>query len=260
MKLNFVKMHACGNDYIYLDAIAHPLPPHVQQWLPAYIPAMCHRHYGIGADGVVVLDATDTGYTMTMFNADGTLGATCGNALRCVAYLLHRIHGLPMAQTVHTAVGPVQVDNAADGYRVAMHDAHIVAQRTLRMQGQCYDYTVVDVGNRHAVVHRCNLPIEAVHTAVCRRLGQDCNVETYAMVKDRLYMQVCERGSGVTLGCGSGACAVAYAAVQRGLLDWPVCVHTAGGRVCVDWQDGRVMLSGEAVYVYKGVYAIADEF
>ena len=248
-------MHACGNDYIYLDALSHPLPIDITT-LITHVPTMCHRHYGIGADGVVVLDAFEDGYRMTMFNADGTQGSTCGNALRCVAYLLHRIHGLPMAQKVYTAAGPVQVDSADDGYRVVMHDATIVAQRTLRFQSNCYDYTLVDVGNRHAVVHRCNLPIERVHAAVCRREGQDINVETYALVKDRLYMQVCERGSGVTLACGSGACAVAYAATHLGVTQWPVCVHCAGGTVCVDCQEGHVVLSGEAVYVFEGVYGI----
>lgn len=254
--MKFDKMHACGNDYIYLDGLAYPLPADWDRRLPVLAPKLCHRRYGIGADGVVVIDRVEEGVRMSIFNADGTRGATCGNALRCVAWLLHHRHGMTMPMPVLTAVGHSQVDVAHPdgGYSVCMNRIRTLATRHLLLAGRVYDYRVVDVGNRHAVVRHCQLPIERVHRAVTRREGMDINVETYE-VAECLHVSVCERGSGVTAACGSGACAVAFAA--REARDWTgeqVCVRMSGGEVMVRLAGDVAYLSGEAVYIYEGAY------
>lgn len=258
--LHFLKMQACGNDYIYWDALDEQLPLDWRTYICRHAPKLCNRHWGIGADGIVVLYRDQT-IRMAIYNADGSEGATCGNALRCVAWLLDHRHHIPLPQTIQTASGEVVVEGAQcpAWYSVRFGRLRSLGVHRVRVQGRTYRYYKIDVGNLHAVVADCSLPVERVHEAVCKREGVDINVETYVARQKVLHVQVCERGSGVTMACGSGACAVAYAAQMRGDVDSsPVCVQMTGGKLLVELQDDLARLTGEAEFVFEGRYVFAD--
>ena len=246
--MRFVKMQACGNDYIYLDCIHTDTDYVLSRLDEASIARACHRHYGIGADGVVVLGA---GYRMIMFNADGSRGTTCGNALRCIAHYLDLHYGALFPLTIGTDAGQVRVDKAEGLYAVDMGTARIVGT------SRCGDtvYRIVDVGNLHAVAVGEG-DVERLADAI--RRGADLNVERYRVLSaDSLVMQVNERGTGYTMGCGSGACAVAYDACNVGYCTFgiPVNVRMDGGEVWVRCRkDGIITLMGDAHVVYEGEY------
>ena len=254
----FVKMQASGNDYVYIDLTQSDVPfvaPAVD-----WIVRLCDRHFGVGADGVVYI-SNENGYHMRMYNADGSRGRICGNALRSIASHLDDQYGVVFPIEIETDAGRVRIDKemgeSTTRYSVALGKARLVG---IADKDSTYPFFMVDVGNRHAVcqAHKALLPRIAERA---RLVGgwEGLNVETWQILGvQSIAMQVIEHGTGRTLACGSGATAVGFTACHMGVCTYgiPIKVQMDGGLVeVVCHKDGAVRLIGEARVVYRGEYA-----
>jgi len=270
----FVKSHALGNDYIVMDpsALSFPLTPEA-------IRLICDRHRGVGSDGIlapVASSAADFG--LRIFNPDGSEAEKSGNGLRIFARYLHdhALAGRP-AFTVETPGGLVNVTLSLSGDeveritvdmgRATFHNAQIpaagppreVVDEPLEVEGQRLVVTAVSVGNPHCVVFVPDLAAVDLH-----RLGprlerhplfpNRTNVQ-FAQVRarDRIAILIWERGAGETLASGSSACAVAAAAVRRGVADRDLAIEMLGGTLEVSVAgDWSIRMAGPAMEVYEG--------
>ncbi len=246
--MKFEKWQGCGNDFIVVERseIGDDLGPD-------RVRALCHRRFGIGADGILVV-GTPTGrrWPVAIHNADGSIAESCGNGSRCVAsYLLER-HGGDACELA-TAGGIVRARRERGEVGI-----EIVAPRVGEALpvGPRYEAFPVDVGNPHLVIF-VDDPADVALGAlahVARTAGGDANVEA-ATVRDRgaIELRVDERGVGETLACGTGACAAVAAASARGLVDAFVSVRLPGGTLAVRMAGDRYELSGPAERVFEGV-------
>ena len=264
MKLEFTKMEGLGNDYIYVDTGRY----HIQD--PAALSVrLSDRHFGIGGDGLVLIGPSEKAdFSMRMFNADGSEGMMCGNAARCIGkYVWDK--GLAKEKEIglETPSGIVRLnvhpghDGLVDSVTVGMGKYRIVdPERTVQAGGSAFTGTVVDVGNPHFVVF-CG-DAGAVDPAVSgpsieKSFPGGINVE-FASVEEpgRIRMRVWERGSGVTLACGTGACATAAAAVSHDLCSGPISIVMDGGTLSVTCNDGTILMTGPARTVFEGTVEI----
>jgi diaminopimelate epimerase len=263
--MRFVKAHGTGNDFVLL-------PDHDDRLTltPALVSALCARHVGLGADGVIRLGRPRTGVDADVFmdyrNADGSPAEMCGNGVRCVAkYTVDR--GLVAGDTVRVdtrdGVKPVVCTRAADGLvdrvRVDMGSPRPgVVDHRLDVDGRAVRVTTVSMGNPHAV-----LVVDDVAAAPVRTLGplveghaafpEGTNVEFVAVAaRDRVVGRVWERGVGETLASGTGASAMAVAAALLGLAGRTTAVDLPGGRLEVSWGPRTVTVTGPAVEVASG--------
>jgi len=242
--MKFTKMHGLGNDFVVFD-----LPADVD---PGLVRAVCDRHFGIGADGVLTVGAVAGTVTMGYWNADGSPAEMCGNGLRCVA---RRAVDLGLAQPgkflVDTPVGPRRV-RVGEDVRVDL-GAPMVGDMT-RMDG--WFFRTVDVGNPHAVTEVDDVDAVAVAEVglqVQAMFSEGVNVEFVRFDGDHLEMRVFERGVGETLACGSGIVAAAAVARRNGAGD-EIVVEMAGGIARVEFEGGSAWLIGPAVTVFEGVW------
>lgn len=267
--LAFVKMEGAGNDYVHVDAVRQAFP-----WPrgPELARRWSDRHFGIGADGLIVLSRDASGeLRMTMWNADGSRGAMCGNGLRCVAKLAVD-HGHAPADefVVQTDAGPRQVHHLgarADRpdtalVRTAMGQVVVGSPRRLEVLGRTVEYCPGDAGNPHAVVFVADVataPVHEVGAALQRHpaFPDGVNVEFVArLAPDRLRQRTFERGSGETMACGTGAAAAAQAARQLGLATGDkVHVELPGGVLTVQLGGTSLAIEGPARTVFAGVIA-----
>lgn len=272
MKIPFTKMHGLGNDYIYIDCFATPadtLPD-----LPTLAARLSQRRFSVGADGLVLILPSDVADAhMRMFNADGSEGLMCGNAIRCVGKYLYE-RGLISANsreiTVETGSGikalSLSVRNGkVDSVTVDMGCAEVSDEVILRAEGKHYHLILVSVGNPHAVCFTEDVgavSVESVGAVLSASVNGGVNVEFAERVDETtLRMRVYERGSGVTLACGTGACAAVAAAVSRGICpsDTPVTVLLDGGALTVihavgGTTVGTTYMIGGAEFVFDGVF------
>jgi len=277
--MRFEKMHAAGNDYIYVNLFEEKVenPGELSRRLS-------DRHFGVGSDGLVLIGPAEEGgdFSMQMFNADGSEGLMCGNAARCVGIFLYE-RGLTTRTEIalHTQSGikylTLTVDPATgkvERIRVNMGKAAFTASDLLRSQitlpemvdypvqidEQWYRITFVSMGNPHAVIFMNDmdsLEIEKIGPKIehLNLFPERTNVE-FIEVADRthLKMRVWERGSGETLACGSGACAAVVAGVITNRCDPKASVQLKGGILEVEWErdHNQVFLTGDAHFVFKG--------
>jgi len=275
--MQFVKMHGTGNDFVMLDAREMD-----GDW-PALARAMCDRHFGVGSDGLILaLPAVDADLTMRMFNPDGSEAEMCGNGIRCLAkFAVERGIAAPRdgAITVETLAGRLRCevfgeDGIVERVRASMGrprfapaEIPVLAESSgpvldlpVRVEGGDFHVTCVSMGNPHAV-HFTDEPVAGIdlehvgprvehHPAFPKRVNFEvANV----LGRDRLRMRVWERGAGITLACGTGACATAVAARLRGLVDDVADIELPGGTVRIEWDgEGEVYLSGPAEDVFEG--------
>lgn len=274
-------MHGLGNDFVVVDGHAEPVDPEYYATLAV---ATCDRHFGIGADGLIlVLPSARADFRMRIFNADGSEAEMCGNGIRCFAKYVYDA-GLTRAAslTVETAraLNPLQLhvrDGDVASVRVDMGaprflrrdipmagppDAEAIDE-PLEVEGERLAVTGVAIGNPNCVVFvddvvRC--PVDRLgprlehHPAFPRRT----NVEFIQVLnREELRMRVWERGVGPTLACGSGACASVAAAVRTGRADRRVTVQLDGGPLRIEWaEDERLYMSGPATTVFEGEYPL----
>jgi diaminopimelate epimerase len=259
-------MEGAGNDYIYVDAFRDPLS---DERAAELAPALSDRHFGIGADGLILLAPSAVAdCRMRMWNADGSRGSMCGNGLRCLAKLaveLGHVRGPHVAVECDERVVRVELIADSNGEvhaaRVAMGLVEVDATpHRSTFAGHDCTYYLGNAGNPHAVVFLPHspdaAPLEAVGAAFQRdaRFPGGINVELVQVLPDGDLMQrTYERGSGETLACGSGASVAALAAVRTGRVRGPrVGVHLRGGTLVVTTTDTGLVLEGPARTVFRG--------
>lgn len=268
--MKFTKMHGLGNDFVVVAASALPNKP------DQLAQRVCHRHFGVGADGLVfILPAENGDCTMRIFNADGSEAEQCGNAVRCVArYYYDRISNARRELTVETCAGLQRVWLEQDqSVRVDMGrpilegraiptaiDSDVVVDQPVEVKGETFRFTAVSMGNPHAVIFvedAVRFPVEIwgplleIHPFFPKKT----NVEFVTVQSPtELDMRVWERGVGQTLACGTGACASVVAAVLAGRANRRARVHLKGGDLEIDWRqaDNRVYMTGGAEVVFTG--------
>ncbi len=262
--LPFMKMHGAGNDFVIVDSRGRD-----GVTTAALAAALGDRHRGVGFDQLAeIRDAADADYALDFWNADGSRAGACGNASRCVAD--HVMAGLGRDRvTFTTERGTLAAVRRPDGLvSVNMGDPILdwrgvpLAEETdllhLPIAG---DPAAVGMGNPHCVffvpdAEAVDLPGAGGAMEHHPLFPQATNVE-YASVTgpDRLRMRVWERGTGITLACGSGACATAVAAHLRGLTGRRVVLDLDGGTLEVDWREDGVWMAGPSAHVFDGILA-----
>ncbi len=269
MILSFWKMQGLGNDFIVLDSRSSRFVPK-----PALVRRMCDRHFGIGADQVLVLLASRRAdFRMRIFNADASEAEMCGNGIRCIArFIQERRISTKKKLEIETLAGVIRPEITRRGVKVNMGRPEFepekvpadfpepVLSRPYDVDGHLFEITVLSMGNPH-----CVIPVEFVDGVPLGQLGplierhrlfpQGVNVE-FVQIIDRghLKARVWERGSGETLACGTGACAAAVACARTGLADRKVTVILPGGDLKIEWRKDTdlVFMTGPAEFVFQG--------
>lgn len=274
--MRFTKMQGCGNDYIYVDCMSQPPPADPV----ALSKAISDRHFGVGGDGLILICKSDKADTrMRMFNADGSEAEMCGNGVRCVAKYVHD-HGLVKkpAITVETGRGVLSLEletrnGKVHQVRVDMGEPILAADKIpttlagnppvdvpLTVSDHNFRATCVSMGNPHCVIYVNEITDALVHGIGPRietgpAFPRRTNVE-FVRVNgpSEITMRVWERGSGETLACGTGACAVAVAGVLTKRTERKIVAHLPGGDLHLHWseKDNHVYMTGPAVEVFSG--------
>jgi diaminopimelate epimerase len=274
--MRFTKMHGLGNDYVYINLFDQPAPRD-----PAALAVrISDRHFGAGSDGLILVGPSERADArMRMFNADGSESEMCGNGVRCVAKLVHD-HGIARKDrvTIETGRGVLSLDLQVErgkvrGVRVDM-GAPILASgeipttlpgdpprdAPIRVLGHELAVTAVSMGNPHAVAYVADVdgyPVEAVGAALERHEAFPRRVNAHfvqVLGPGEVRMRTWERGSGITLACGTGACAVAVAGLLTGRTASPLLAHLPGGDLTLEWAGGTapVFMTGPATEVFTG--------
>lgn len=261
--IKFTKMHGAGNDYIYVNTMLHPVEN------PAELAVRWSKpHTGIGSDGLVLIGSSSCAdFSMRIFNADGSEAMMCGNASRCIGKYVYE-KGLTKKQTVtlETLSGIKTLQLAVQGGKVTEVTVDMgmpeIINPSLRIEagGETFAGVVVSMGNPHFVVFT-----DSVESVDLRKVGPQIethpafpgrtNVEFAEVLKpDEIRMRVWERGSGITLACGTGACATAVAAAATGKTGRRTKIVMDGGPLTIHWDesDGKVRMTGGAVTVFEG--------
>lgn len=287
--MRFTKMHGLGNDYVYVDCLKEKVdsPSEMARFVS-------DRHFGVGSDGLILINPSgEADFEMEMYNADGSRSEMCGNGIRCVGKYVYD-YGLTDKTSISVEtlggikhleltvekgeVSCVKVDMGRPRFEAAeipvltggaegagnpgeeLEGRGRVIDAPIVVDGKEYRMTCVSMGNPHAVVYMEDvkgLNIEKIGPKFehHRRFPQRVNVE-FARVIDRstVEMRVWERGSGETLACGTGACAVAVASILNGLTEDKVTVRLLGGDLQIEWdkEADRVYMTGPAETVFDG--------
>ena len=273
--MKFTKMQGIGNDYIYVNCFKEKVDNPSELAIK-----VSDRHFGIGSDGLILIKPSQKAdFMMDMYNADGSQGAMCGNGIRCVAKYVYD-YGLTDKKqiSVETLSGIKYLDlTVADGkvelVKVDMGepiltakdipvlaDSEKVIDAPIQVGGKEYHITAVSMGNPHGIVYMDdveNLKIEEIGPKFenHQRFPDRINTEFVQVLnRNTLRMRVWERGSGETLACGTGACAVTVASVLNGKTDREVTVQLLGGelKVCWDQETNHVFMTGPAKVVFDG--------
>ncbi len=264
--LGFIKMHGAGNDFVIIDSRGREAVV-----TPALARALGDRNRGVGFDQLAeIRTAEGADFALDFWNSDGSRAGACGNATRCVSDLVMRETGRD-AVTLITARGGLSAVRRADGLvSVNMGApqldwaevplAHAVDMLHLPIAG---DPVAVGMGNPHCVffvadAEAVDLPTRGRAVEHDALYPQRTNVEFAALTgPDQVRMRVWERGAGITLACGSGACATAVAAHLRGLTGRRVTLQLDGGVLEVDWREDGVWMTGPVARVFDGVLSPA---
>ncbi len=276
--MKFTKMHGTSNDYVYVNGFEETVTN-----ASLLARAVSNRRTGIGSDGLIIIRPSDAAVArMEMYNVDGSRGTMCGNGIRCVAKYLYD-HGITtettipidtddgiktadcvidngVAHTVRIDMGeprfaPPQIPVKLEGREVVNHPIDI--------NGRPFDMTCVSMGNPHAVFFLNSMdditldvdgPFVETHALFPNRVNVHfCVVES----RDRVNVLHWERGSGATMACGTGACAVCVAGAKTGRTDKRVICDVPGGELELEWTDSnRVFMTGPAVQVFEGDWPV----
>lgn len=264
MATSFLKTQGAGNDFIVFDLRGED--PGVD-W-HGLAPRLCDRHFGIGADGLLLIvppSAPGTAHArMRVINADGSEPEMCGNGLRCFVRVLYDQGEVPGHRLdVETGAGVLQAEvldhPTGVQVRLDMGKPAYQGKTSLTLPDRTLEVALVSMGNPHCVAFvddLAALPFERLGPLVERhpRFPDRVNAEFVQVISpDRLRVKVWERGSGPTLACGTGACAVAVAAREQGLAGSEVTVELPGGELAVAWTEaGTLTLTGPAERVFEG--------
>ena len=259
----FTKMHGLGNDYIYVNCLEQ-----TPEDLPALARRVSDRHFGVGGDGLICICPSDCAdVRMRMFNVDGTEGEMCGNGVRCVGKFVYDkglVRKNPL--TVETLGGikilDLKVENGSvSAVTVDMGEPVISPTAEINVKGNDYTVHPVSMGNPHSVVYVPEIAkLDLEHLGPdfeCHSIFPNRTNTEFVEVIDRthLNMRVWERGSGETLACGTGACAVLAVSASLGLCEREATVHLLGGDLNIKWseENGHIYITGPATTVFEGM-------
>jgi len=282
--MQFTKMQGLGNNYIFFNLLEEPMEDIDFSELSKQI---SDKNFGIGSDGIILIcPSKSADFKMRIFNADGSEGKTCGNGLRCVAkYLSDHMYTDLSAFDIETLAGNATVMVEGNGTRkvrfvtVDMGEPKLLKgeipmlgdpsstsiNEALTIGGESYHLTCVSMGNPHAILFTDDIkgvPLEKIGPVIEHAdLFPDRVNVGIVHVKNRreIEYRVWERGSGITMACGSGACAAVVASTLNNLIDKhaPITVHLPGGDLTVTWdKNNRVWKRGEAAYICNGDFIL----
>lgn len=273
--IKFTKMHGAGNDYIYVDVQKYPIADPAKAAI-----AWSRPHFGVGSDGLILIDRSEVAdFQMRMYNNDGSEGMMCGNGVRCIGKFVYD-KGLTHSKTVsvETRAGikilqlQTDADDRVTGATVDMGEPILANKEqlatadgqmtagTVEANGKTYTGTFVSMGNPHFVIFVDN--IDSIDLAgegpalECHPLfPQKCNIE-FAEVRENgvIRTRVWERGTGITMACGTGACATAVAARLNRLSDGRSTIAMDGGDLHIEWRQGdnHIYMTGPAATAFEG--------
>ncbi|MCR6545352.1 diaminopimelate epimerase [Dehalobacterium formicoaceticum] len=276
--MNFIKMHGLGNDFVMVNLMQEELPGD----LAALARKVCHRHYGIGADGMIlILPSEQADVKMRIINSDGSEAEMCGNGIRCLAKLVYeyKLVQTPFitVETLAGIMGTEVILDAGDqvqGIKVDMGEPRLLPESVpvllpgkqavaqgLNVDGNRVEVTAVSMGNPHCVIFVPDAaaapvttlgPILEKHPAFPAKT----NVEFVEIINPgEVKMRIWERGAQETMACGTGACAVIVAGVLNNKTQREAVVHLKGGDLKIHWADNNhVFMTGPAVVVFEGRY------
>lgn len=276
--MKFTKMHGCGNDYIYVDGAREIIPAKRKSEVVKFL---SDRHFGIGGDGVIFINPSDVAdFEMEMYNMDGSRSEMCGNGIRCVGKYVYD-HGLTRKTSLSiVSCGKIKYleltveDGKVAKVRVNMGspvleaaEIPVVASQSpvvatpIAVDGREYRMTCVSMGNPHAIVYVDEMiddetmakigPLFEHHERFPRRVNTEF---VKVLDRERVQMRVWERGTGETLACGTGACAVTVASILNGLTEDDITVELLGGNLEIFWdrKENVVYMTGPATTVFEG--------
>ena len=276
--MKFTKMHGCGNDYIYVDGAREIIPAERKSEVVKFL---SDRHFGIGGDGVIFINPSDVAdFEMEMYNMDGSRSEMCGNGIRCVGKYVYD-HGLTRKTSLSiVSCGKIKyLELTVDDGKVAkvrvnmgspvLEAAEIpvvasqspVVDTPIAVDGREYRMTCVSMGNPHAIVYVDEMiddetmakigPLFEHHERFPRRVNTEF---VKVLDRERVQMRVWERGTGETLACGTGACAVTVASILNGLTEDDITVELLGGNLEIFWdrKENVVYMTGPATTVFEG--------
>lgn len=276
--MKFTKMHGCGNDYVYVDGAREKIPAERKNEVVKFL---SDRHFGIGGDGVIFINPSDVAdFEMEMYNMDGSRSEMCGNGIRCVGKYVYD-HGLTQKTSLTiVSCGKIKYleltveDGKVTKVRVNMGspileaaEIPVVAEKSpvvdtpITVDGKEYRMTCVSMGNPHAVVYVDEMiddetmakigPLFEHHERFPRRVNAEF---VKVLSRERVQMRVWERGTGETLACGTGACAVTVASILNGLTEDSITVELLGGNLEIFWdrKENVVYMTGPATTVFEG--------
>ena len=279
--MKFTKMHGLGNDYVYVNCFEEKIdnPPAVARFVS-------DRHFGIGSDGLIMINPSKAAdFEMEMYNADGSRGEMCGNGIRCVAKYVYDYGLTDKTQiSVETLGGIKYLDLTVEDGKVSLvkvdmgkpeleadripiiSEREQVIDEPIEVDGKEYHMTGVSMGNPHAVIYVDDvkgLDLEKTgpkfenHERFPKRINTEF---VHCIDRQTVEMRVWERGSGETLACGTGACAVAVSSILNNLTDTQVTVKLLGGDLQIEWdrEMDRVFMTGPATVVFDGVIDITE--
>ena len=279
--MKFTKMQGLGNDYVYVNCFEEKIenPPAVARYVS-------DRHFGIGSDGLIMIKPSEVAdFEMEMYNADGSRGEMCGNGIRCVAKYVYDYGLTDKTQiSVETLGGIKYLDLTVKDGKVVLVKVDMgkpelksdlipiisenekVIDEPIEVDGQVYHMTGVSMGNPHTVIYVDdvkNLDLEKIgpkfenHERFPKRINTEF---VHCIDRNTVEMRVWERGSGETLACGTGACAVAVASILNNLTDTRVTVKLLGGDLQIEWdrEKNHVFMTGPAKVVFDGVIDITE--
>ena len=274
-------MHGLGNDYVYVNCFEEKIdnPPAVARFVS-------DRHFGIGSDGLIMINPSKTAdFEMEMYNADGSRGEMCGNGIRCVAKYVYDYGLTDKTQiSVETLGGIKYLDLTVEDGKVSqvkvdmgkpeleadlipiISEREQVIDEPIEVDEKEYHMTGVSMGNPHAVIYVDDvkgLDLEKIgpkfenHERFPKRINTEF---VHCIDRQTVEMRVWERGSGETLACGTGACAVAVSSILNNLTDTRVTVKLLGGDLQIEWdrEKDRVFMTGPATVVFDGVIDITE--
>lgn len=273
--MKFTKMQGIGNDYVYVNCFKEQVENPSQVAVK-----VSDRHFGVGSDGLILIKPSDVAdFEMEMYNADGSQGAMCGNGIRCVAKYVYDYHLTDKTSiSVNTKSGIKYLDLTVENGKVKevkvnmgapvlkaaeipmIYSKEQVIAQPLNINQNVYEVTAVSMGNPHVIVYMNdvkNLKIEEVgpYFEKSSVFPESVNTEFVRVIdRNTVEMRVWERGSGETLACGTGACAVAVACVLNGYTEEQVTVKLLGGDLKIFWdrEANLVYMTGPAEVVFDG--------
>ena len=275
-------MHGAGNDYIYIDTMRFPIANPEKLAV-----AWSDRHKGIGGDGIILIGKNESGhFTMRIFNNDGSEGKMCGNGIRCVGKYLYdngitsekelpidTLSGtklLHMTTDADNKVVEVTVDMGepilADKHQLATPDGSM-QDREVTIGHTNYRGTFVSMGNPHFInfingVEEYDVQTNGIRLEQAQIFPERCNIEFAEIRPDgSIRMRVWERGSGITMACGTGACATAVAAALTGRAGRTSTIVMDGGQLTIVWNenDNHIYMTGPATTVFTGTIELPEE-